>query len=169
MLGIHWRTRATGPQIQAMAQKSWQQNLTSADFWSDWVETQFGLSAGSALHATVSDVFESVDSFDMPLVVAWIDGPGKMQPKCYNMSQYAFVDTLENVDGNVTGAANVDRFRCVREAAAACVVSVDVVTTTSLETRRYWLQSFQYMRGIATTSCAWAEYVHCMMPGLACR
>ena len=39
LLGIHWRTRATSPQISAMAQKSWNPTLNSFEFWMDWVKT----------------------------------------------------------------------------------------------------------------------------------
>ena len=36
LLGIHWRTGATEPQIQAMGAKSWTPTLTAEAFWRDW-------------------------------------------------------------------------------------------------------------------------------------
>ena len=70
LLGIHWRTRATGPQIQAMGQKAWNEDLTSQAFWQDWVATQFGLPINSSANANVAAIFDSIDSFKMPIVVA---------------------------------------------------------------------------------------------------
>eukprot|EP00750_Incisomonas_marina_P015233 INCI18123.1.p1 GENE.INCI18123.1~~INCI18123.1.p1 ORF type:complete len:1078 (+),score=169.67 INCI18123.1:152-3385(+) len=133
LLGIHWRTRAVSPQISAMAQRSWLPNFTSIQFWDDWVGTQFGLPIGSSAHATAASIFASVDSFKMPTVVAWSGGPGKMQAACYNFSRFEFVDDLLALDEDVQGVANRDRFT-------------------------YWTNSFEYMRAIASTSCAWQEY-----------
>ena len=72
LLGIHWRTHAVGPQIAAMGQKSWNPELQSTEFWLDWSKASFGEAAA----AEIAAVFDSVDSFLMPLVVAWADGPG---------------------------------------------------------------------------------------------
>ena len=133
LLGIHWRTRAVGPQIQAMGQKSWNFNLTSQEFWVDWVATQFGQGAGTPVNTVVADVFDSIDSFLMPLVVSWASGPGQIIPKCMDMTAFNFVDTLQSVSANISGATNSDRFN-------------------------YWLSSFNYMKSIATTACAAKEY-----------
>ncbi len=110
LLGIHWRTRAVSPTIQAMGAKSWQWNLTSPAFWSDWVATQFGLAEGTAPNEAVAGVFESVDSFSMPLVVSWSSGPGQISPQCFDMNRFAFVDTLDAQAASVSGAVNQDRF-----------------------------------------------------------
>ena len=65
LLGIHWRTHAVGPQIAAMGQKSWNADLQSSEFWLDWSRASFGEAAA----ADIAAVFESIDSFLMPLVV----------------------------------------------------------------------------------------------------
>ena len=131
LLGIMWRTRATGPQIAAMAQKSWNPGLTSRDFWSDWTEAQFGTHAAPNATAAIAAVFEAIDSFAMPTVVSWSGGPGKMAAGCSNAQKdFSFVDTLAQLRSGVAGAANLARFD-------------------------YWVNSFQYMRGIAHTECAW--------------
>ena len=46
LLGIHWRTRAISPQIAAMAQKSWQPELKSGEFWGSWCTSTFGPISG---------------------------------------------------------------------------------------------------------------------------
>lgn len=48
-------------------------------------------------------------------------------------TNYTFVDKLAVLEWSVAGAANQARFR-------------------------YWLRSFQYMRGLARLECAWALY-----------
>jgi hypothetical protein len=129
LLGIHWRTKETGPQIMAMLQKSWNPTLTSQLFWMDWATAAFGANVAPAIAA----VFNSVDSFLMPIVVGWTGGPGKMIPQCKNPSMFEFISTLEAIAPQVTGMANVDRFA-------------------------FWLAHFAYMRGIVDTECAWAGF-----------
>eukprot|EP01065_Artemidia_motanka_P023929 TRINITY_DN28586_c0_g1_i1.p1 TRINITY_DN28586_c0_g1~~TRINITY_DN28586_c0_g1_i1.p1 ORF type:complete len:929 (+),score=311.43 TRINITY_DN28586_c0_g1_i1:88-2874(+) len=126
LLGIHWRTRQTSPQISAMAQKSWQPSLTSADFWRAWAEAQFG----AAVADSAAAVFESVDSELMPLVVQWSGGPGKMHPTCLPAGTFAFVDLLSGIRASVSGAQNGARFD-------------------------YWLNQFEFMRSLAAAECAW--------------
>lgn len=131
LLGIHWRTRGVGPQITAMAQKSWDAGLTSTAFWQDWCKSHFGV-AGE-----IAEVFESVDSFLMPTVVSWSGGPGKFGPSAANCGKgattFAFVSKLEAAGTMVSGASNKAQFG-------------------------YWLSTFKYMAAIAETSCAWAGY-----------
>ena len=135
LLGIHWRTRGVGPQIMAMAQKSWNTDLDSKTFWLDWATAQFGSAAGHA--QSIADVFVSVDSFLMPLVVTWKNGPGKFGPSAANCGKthttFAFVPKLEAAGKGITGDANKANFA-------------------------YWLSTFKYMAAIAETSCAWAGY-----------
>jgi len=126
LLGIHWRTKETGPQIAAMLQKSWNPTLTSQQFWSDWAAASFGSNVAN----DVAAVFESVDSFAMPLVVGWSGGPGQMRPGCKPTSTFDFVDKLEAIAPQVSGAVNAARFD-------------------------FWRAHFEYMRGIAETECAW--------------
>ena len=136
LLGIHWRTHAVGPQIAAMGQKSWNPELQSTEFWLDWSKASFGEAAA----AEIAAVFDSVDSFLMPLVVAWADGPGKMHAQCDATApkKFAFVKTLEAAGSKVTGVANKGRYD-------------------------YWLSTFQYMKSISDTNCAWAEFNDAMV------
>ena len=110
LLGIHWRTRGVGPQITAMAQKSWNPALTSSEFWLDWSKAQFG----SAAAAAIAPIFEGVDSFLMPIVVGWTGGPGKMVASTKYCGQgatkFAFVAKLEAAGAAVSGGANKAQF-----------------------------------------------------------
>lgn len=126
LLGIHWRTKETGPQIMAMLQKSWNPALTSESFWVDWATASFGANVGQS----IATVFQSVDSFSMPLVVGWVGGPGKMQPGCKPAGTLGFIDKLEGLAAQVSGVANTARYN-------------------------FWLAHFGYMRGISDTECAW--------------
>eukprot|EP00463_Aulacantha_scolymantha_P005370 TRINITY_DN6701_c0_g1_i1.p1 TRINITY_DN6701_c0_g1~~TRINITY_DN6701_c0_g1_i1.p1 ORF type:complete len:445 (-),score=67.20 TRINITY_DN6701_c0_g1_i1:98-1381(-) len=109
LLGIHWRTRAVSPAISAMAQKSWNSSLKSQTFWLDWVSAQFGLDGSN--RAAVAAVFDSVDSFHMPTVVSWSGGPGRMNPRdCSKLPNFSFINTLESLGVNISGAVNKDRF-----------------------------------------------------------
>lgn len=132
LLGIHWRTHAVGPQISAMGAKSWDPTLNSKSFWLDWSKASFG---DSAAIPEIATVFESIDSFLMPLVVSWAGGPGKMHPTCDATAEekFAFVSKLEEAGQKVTGTANLARFN-------------------------YWLSTFHYMKAISDTNCAWADY-----------
>jgi hypothetical protein len=135
LLGIHWRTRAVGPQIMAMAQKSWDPALDSSSFWFDWSKSQFGSASGQV--QAIAKVFESVDSFLMPLVVTWTAGPGKFGPSTANCGRrskdFGFIAKLEAAGKSVTGESNKANFA-------------------------YWLSTFKYQVAISETSCAWAGY-----------
>jgi hypothetical protein len=133
LLGIHWRTRATSPQISAMAQKSWSSNLNSSVFWSDWVSKQFGLLPSTKDHDCVTNIFENdLDSTNMPIVTQW--GPGALAVGCeQNETKLQFFADLLACDANVTGAANQDRFS-------------------------YWKSQFAALVAMASTDCAIKEW-----------
>lgn len=136
--GIHWRTRAVGPQWAALAQRGWQAGVTSDGVWSTWAAASFGPKAGPAAAA----VFGGIDSFDTPRPVNWVNGPGGLRPDATQCGQgtttYAFVDTF---------------------CALGPVVSSDPqADAASMEQFNYWCDSFQYMRAIAATECAWSQY-----------
>ena len=133
LLGIMWRTRATSPQISAMASKSWNSSLTSKQFWSSWVEAQFGIDSTSMGGQNISAVFETIDSFSMPIVTHWENGPGALTIGCVDMNEFSFVETLENLQSIVLGTVNEARYY-------------------------YWLSQFRYMRAIASTGCAVKNY-----------
>ncbi|XP_062522474.1 uncharacterized protein LOC134197211 isoform X2 [Corticium candelabrum] len=129
LLGIHWRTTQTSPQIAAMAQKSWNSNLTSEVFWLSWSMQEFGISDASS-------VFTKIESFNLPRPVTWSGGPGALHPdsgQCMWDAKYAFVDELSSMRSKVQGQASIDRFD-------------------------YWLNTFKYMQAISRTECVWAEY-----------
>eukprot|EP00942_MAST-04A_sp_MAST-4A-sp1_P013572 g13572.t1 len=151
LLGIHWRTRATSPQISAMAQKSWNPTLNSFEFWMDWVEAHFFGSTSSYrlsplliktphhhdnINSDVKDsiagIFKSVDSFKMPILVQWVNGPGQLVPSCENITEFEFVDRLKSFRNKIIGPANLDRYD-------------------------YWLNTFQYMRAIGNVQCSWKQ------------
>jgi hypothetical protein len=67
LLGIHWRTRGIAPQISAMAQWSWDTTLTPQAFWADWIATEFGLTPGTDTFEMANAIFNSIDSFFMPV------------------------------------------------------------------------------------------------------
>ena len=79
-LGIHWRTRALGPQIMAIAKGSWA-NVSSVALWNDWSASLFGEGVGFE----AASILASVDSFDLPRPVNWINGPGGLAPSLSEM------------------------------------------------------------------------------------
>ena len=85
----------------------------------------------------IAAVFESVDSFLMPTVVGWSNGPGKMSARCIPMNKFEFVDRLAAAKSKVTGVVNLARYQ-------------------------YWMNLFSYMRAIADTSCAAANFATAM-------
>eukprot|EP00041_Stephanoeca_diplocostata_P023047 m.559765 g.559765 ORF g.559765 m.559765 type:complete len:383 (+) comp22208_c0_seq8:339-1487(+) len=131
LLGIHWRTKSTGPQISAMSQKSWTPELTSQQFWYNWANASFGSEVAGAAAA----VFESIDSFLMPTVVSWSGGPGSISATCdpKRATKFAFVDTLQSLERTVNGDVHAARLH-------------------------YWVKLFEYMRGIADFSCAYLDF-----------
>jgi hypothetical protein len=136
LLGIHWRTRVTSPTISAMAQKSWKFRLTSEAFWDDWTAAHFGVQGESV--SLLSAVFQSVDSFKMPTYVDWVrNGPGGMLLECDpNLEDnFWFVDELKGYRKLVSGARYLAEFD-------------------------YWANSFEYVRAIGRTECAWLEYTY---------
>jgi hypothetical protein len=132
LLGIMWRTHAVSPTVSAMGQRSWNADLTSAQFWSTWAAASFGADAGPALAA----VFVSIDSFKMPTPAHWTHGPGGFRPdanECARVgSNYTFVDAFAAARSAVSGVVERSRFD-------------------------YWLNSFEYMRSIAAFECAWSS------------
>lgn len=129
LLGIMWRTRATSPQIAAMAAKSWNSSMKSSQFWSSWVESRFGISKKTKSGAIIISSFEAIDSFNMPIVTQWVKGPGALTVECSDMSKFSFVKVLESQRNNITGFANLDRFD-------------------------YWLSQFRFLKAMASTGCA---------------
>lgn len=111
LLGIHWRTKVVGPQIAAMAMKSWNIGLKSDEFWSDWATSSFGGTSAQSIAA----IFAQVESFKTPRPVNWIGGPGGLQPdasQCnLDHTTYGFVDQLLSLADSVTGPAEMARYQ----------------------------------------------------------
>lgn len=140
LLLIHWRTRATGPQIAAAHAWAWNQSITAQSYWSVWCRAQFGSAVGSA----AAGVFTAMDSFNMPRPVSWINGPGALSAdptQCSFATEYAWVDS----------------FVALRNTLLASIAS-GTDTLSNLEAFDYWGNQFQYMRSVAQMECAWAGY-----------
>jgi hypothetical protein len=152
LMGIHWRTRALGPNIGALAQAAWEQGAwaeayqaaaaaapvtkpilpSTKDFYADWAPRQFGPEAGAAAAA----IFEKIDGA-LPKPCTWIAGPGGIKPDGRPWEQvkqeYAFVDEFAALGPQVKGAGNRERYD-------------------------YWLEMFLYLRAIGEVNCAWGDY-----------
>ena len=131
LLGIHWRTKMTSPQIEAMAAKSWNSSLVSQDFWIDWCSSSFGENVVSEC----SQIFDSVDSIKMPVLTEWINGPGQMVPRNCSVSTqnpFAHAITLSNLLSKVKDPIKNDRLQ-------------------------YWCDTFSYMHAMFESECAWGN------------
>jgi hypothetical protein len=161
LMGIHWRTRATGPNISALAQAAWNQSPwlgsckplpppgqgprvagaaggavaafpDTKDFYQDWALHQFGPGAAAA----AASIFQRMDG-NLPKPSTWTDGPGGIRPDArpweQALKEYAFVEEFAALRPQVKGAGNLQRFD-------------------------YWLSTFRYFRAIGEMNCAWAEY-----------
>lgn len=137
LMGLHWRTRILGPNIDAMAQSAWNQvNANSKknsrvlpvdDFYKDWAVSQFGKEVAKK----VSSVFIKLDG-KFPRTSRWYRGPGVIViPKTTweeEKIKYAFVAEMENLRTQVIGAGNLERFD-------------------------YWLNQFRYVKAMAQVGC----------------
>jgi hypothetical protein len=142
LLNEHWRTRSVAPQAAASHAWAWDTSLTSAGFWADWAGAAFGPSAGLPAAA----VFERLDSAGMPRPVNWGGGPGTWTPQDSNCAALA--------KGNYSF---VDKLAALRPLVLADMASGDA-DASHLERFDYWLTSLRYTRGVARTTCAWADY-----------
>lgn len=145
LMGLHWRTRALGPNIVALAQAAWDQAGWSdyaaeaeaarsprfrptADFYQDWARAQFGPEASTS----IARIFEDLDG-RAPRPCDWDRGPGVItvnpQPWEKVEPSYRFVETLAGLRPQVRGRANLERFD-------------------------WWLETFRYTRAMARLGCA---------------
>ena len=139
LLSIHWRTRMTSPQIGSAHAVAWNLSLTSFDYWRTWALGQFG-DAGVA--AAFAAIMVSVDSFNLPRPVDWINGPGGMQPGGCN---YA------------TAFVYADQLSALRPAMLAAVAG-GTATLANQEAFEYWVGQAVYSRSIAKLTCDWLSY-----------
>ena len=137
---IHWRTRQVSPQAAAGHAYAWNSSITSADFWLQWANAQFGPSIASQAAA----IFVSIDSFNLPRPVNWVTGPGTMtasSSQCGWASTYAFVDAFTQLRPSLLAD-----------------VAVGLADASNVENFDYWAYAFMYMRGIARMECDWDNY-----------
>ncbi len=154
LMGLHWRTEILSPNVSALAQAAWDQSWNAAplagkrqgsagtaqdyqaraprprslpcdDFYADSARANFG-------QEEIGKLFAAIDG-QVPASVADGCPAGSLTPDATPWShvarRYAFIDELENLRGHVHGAGNLDRFD-------------------------YWLNTFQYHRGLARLRCA---------------
>ncbi len=147
LFGIHWRTRILGPNVSALAKAAWQaddwegaqpdsvRDLPTDDFYSDWVQTQFGIS-----DQTLVDLFVNLDGKGFEVkeghkgdaslnASQWILGPGALMMNTNledikeHAGRYDFIAELESYQSGIAGQGNLERFE-------------------------YWLNTFRFNRAI---------------------
>ena len=132
LFGIHWRTRIIGPNISSLAKAAWEcdtyddtseeRDLPVRDFYTDFVQTEFGTD-----DPTLIDIFVSLDGKgsqlnegqkgDAPLVATdWISGPGALMinrdPEDIQerIMRYDFLEEMELAGNKIKGKGNSERF-----------------------------------------------------------
>jgi hypothetical protein len=158
LFGIHWRTRILGPNVSALARAAWEQagwkveiidektqrDMPVEDFYEDWALTQFGPEAArpiARLFARLDGgplaVTRNRQEANLPRPAIWVRGPGGIRPDNRPWQEvseeYAFVDELAKLRGQIKRAGNLERFE-------------------------YWLNNFRYMRAIGKVNCTWGRY-----------
>ncbi len=107
-------------------------SLPADDLYQEWALHQFGMEVAEP----AARIFGGVDS-RLPEPATWITGPGNVKPNDTTWEKvqknYAFVDSLQMLRSLVQGKVNLARFD-------------------------YWLNTFQYMKGIAQLGCLWGAY-----------
>ncbi len=141
LLSIHWRTRATSPQIGSAHAVAWNLSLTAADYWGAWALGQFG---DPPTAAAFGALLQRADSYALPRPVSWTGGPGGMTPGgCAPPATYAFVDAAT----------------ALRPALLAAIAATPPTATLAhLENYDYWAGQLVYMRSIARFTCDWGTY-----------
>jgi hypothetical protein len=124
LIGVHWRTKTTTPQMMALAALGWNTQLDVKTFYDDFVLTNFGNEAADE----ISSIFQNIDS-QVPEASQWLDmWPGGLKKDStywtVNQERFAFVDQLENLRSRIKGKGNLERFD-------------------------YYLNQFKYLRGMA--------------------
>jgi hypothetical protein len=106
--------------------------LPTDDLYREWALHQFGAEVADA----AARIFSSIDS-RLPEPATWLTGPGNVRPNDRPWEEvrkeYAFVDSLQRLQPRVRGKGNLERFA-------------------------YWLNTFQYMKGMAKLGCHWGAY-----------
>jgi hypothetical protein len=146
LMGIHWRTRALGPNVSALAKAAWEQgdwskaakdqpatklrNLPAGDFYLDWAKAEFGPEAAEQ----IAEIFTRQDGkgHTIPRSSEWVDGPGAIRVNKTEWSKeakkYDFVDEFAKLRGKIRGNGNIERFD-------------------------YWLNTFQHAKAMGEVGC----------------
>lgn len=124
LIGVHWRTKTTTPQMMALADLGWNNQLDEKSFYDDFAVTHFGTEAANEISA----IFQNIDS-QVPEVSQWLDmWPGGLKRDStywtVNQEKFTFVDQLENLRPRIKGKGNLERFD-------------------------YYFNQFKYLRGLA--------------------
>lgn len=153
LMGIHWRTKILGPNINALAQAGWaahtfvnttdtmQRDLPVTDFYHTWANEEFGTEADKS----IAEIFNSIDGGPR-----YIEGFNEQTAKLFRTSgwegtgpgiirrlpqpwesikkNFDFIEKLESIEHAVTGKGNKERFQ-------------------------YWLNTFKYSRQMALVGC----------------
>ncbi len=154
LMGIHWRTRTLGPTISSLAKAAWEcdsfsdslnvRDLPVRDFYSDFVETEFGTDNSSLVN-----IFVNLDGKgtqpdeghkgDAPLVASdWISGPGTLMINRdardidERISRYDFLEDMQLIRSSIKGIGNLERFD-------------------------YWLDAFRFNKAVLESTRAQIE------------
>jgi len=124
LIGVHWRTKTTTPQMMALAAMGWDNQMDVKSFYDDFVKTNFGNEAANEISA----IFQSIDG-QVPEVSQWLDmWPGGLKKDStywtINQGKFTFVNQLENLRPRIKGIGNQERFD-------------------------YYLNQYKYLRGMA--------------------
>jgi hypothetical protein len=157
LIGIHWRTQNLAPNVAALAAAAWnqdgwnptsgavmslveaeanarkpQRNLSTADFYRDWANAEFG----DAVAEKVAAIFSDIDG-RLPRPETWINGPGNVVADrsdwAVHSRDFAFVDSLAALRPLVVGKGNTARFD-------------------------YWLNQMRYLRSVGELACLLGKY-----------
>lgn len=120
-------------------------DMQCQDFYDQWCSVQFGEEAPEKL----TELFTSLDGVTMkttkleaefsrlPRPATWIRGPGNLLENRHPWDSvkniYAFVDEMEKIRPQISGAGNLERFD-------------------------YWLNQFRYLRAFGKLSCTVGEF-----------
>ena len=110
LIGVHWRTKTITPQMMALANLGWDNQLNIKSFYDDFSKTNFGNEAASEISA----IFQNIDS-QVPEVSQWLDmWPGGLRKDSaywtVNQEKFDFVNQMEDLRPRIKGNGNLERF-----------------------------------------------------------
>lgn len=132
--GVRLRVNCGGPKYRDWSADppTAPRDLPVSDFYLDWATHTFGPEVGRRAGA----ILAAIDG-KLPRPAEWTDGPGGLRPDPRPWPQvapdYAFVDRFAALAPRVRGAGSRARYD-------------------------YWRHTWEYMRAMARTRCAWGAY-----------